>query len=145
MTTTDLPADAPLPAYSMAAEAPPQPSSRLGIVAMILGLGVFVLSLTSSLLMGVAAAPYAQSGPNGFSVNLMLDPSDPTETTLFLLAVTHMALGTAFGLWALVQGIVAIATRRGRAQGIVAVVAAFLAPGISAVVYAVVAISGATG
>jgi hypothetical protein len=36
--------------------------------------------------------------------------------------------GTAIGIWALVQGIVAIATRRGRGAGIAAVVIAAVGP-----------------
>lgn len=42
-------------------------------------------------------------------------------------------IGTVLGIWAIVQGIVAIARNRGRAPGVVAVVVAVLAPIVFAV------------
>jgi hypothetical protein len=119
-------------------------SPKLGFVAMLLGIGVFVLSLVASGLMGVAAAPYAVSGPQGVSVMLNANSGDPVETTLTLLALLHVLLGTGIGVWALVQGVVAIATKRGRGFGIVAVIAAFLAPGLSLIVYFATALALAT-
>lgn len=129
--------------YALEPVADPPRSRRLGWVAMIVGLGVFMLSVIAALLMGFAAAPYAIAGPNGFNVNLSINPDDPVETTLAVLAFSHVVLGTGLGVWAIVQGIVAIATRRGRAFGVVAVIAAFLAPGVSLVVYLVTALANA--
>ncbi|MFT4285589.1 MAG: hypothetical protein QM598_12215 [Protaetiibacter sp.] len=132
------------PAPYVVERAPQPPRSKtLGRVAMLLGLGVFAGSLLAALLMGFAAAPYARSGPGGFGVNLRLDSGDPVEATLAVLAFVHVLLGTALGVWALTQGIVAIATARGRAFGVVAVVAAFLAPGLSLVVYMATAVANA--
>ena len=48
--------------------------------------------------------------------------------TLVLWAEIGFWAGTVLGIWALIQGIVAIATRRGRGQGIAAVVIAALGP-----------------
>jgi hypothetical protein len=122
--------------------APPR-SSGMGLVAMFLGLGVLVGSVLASVLMGFAASPYAISGPMGFSVNLQLDPNDSVESTLAVLALVHVALGTLFGVWALTQGIVAIVMARGRAFGVIALVAAVLAPGVSLVVYLATALANA--
>lgn len=141
MTTAAVDADAPLP-YGSAPIAPAQ-SKKLGFVAMVLGLGVFVGSILASVLMGFAAAQFAVLGPNGFNVNLRLDSPNPVESTLAVLAFVHVFVGTALGLWAITQGIVAIATRRGRAFGVIAIVAAFLAPGISLVVYMGTALANA--
>jgi hypothetical protein len=57
--------------------------------------------------------------------------------------MVHVLLGTVLGVWALTQGIVAVATARGRAFGVVALVAAFLAPGVSLVVYLTTALANA--
>jgi hypothetical protein len=133
MSTTAVDADA-APPYGSAPVAP-DPSKKLGLVAMVLGLGVFAGSILASVLMGFAAAQFAVLGPNGFNVYLRLDSPDPVESTLAVLAFVHMLLGTGLGLWAITQGIVAIATRRGRAFGVIAIIAALLAPGISLVVY----------
>jgi hypothetical protein len=51
----------------------------------------------------------------------------------------HIPLGTILGLWALIQGIVAIVQNRGRGAGIAAVAIAFAAPGITLLVWAIVA------
>ncbi len=110
---------------------------------MLIGIGVFVLSLLTSVAMGSAAAPYAVRGSSGFNVTLSAASGDPVESMLAMLAFVHIALGTAFGVWAIVQGIIAIATKRGRGFGIVAAVFAFLAPGLSLLIYFAVAISAA--
>jgi hypothetical protein len=49
-------------------------------------------------------------------------------------------LGTGIGLWALVQGIVAAATERGRAYGVTAIVVAAAAP-VFSVIAAVAALT----
>jgi hypothetical protein len=110
---------------------------------MFLGLGVLAGSVLASVLMGFAAASYAMSGPMGFSVNLQLDPNDSVESTLVVLAFAHVLLGTLLGVWALTQGIVAIVTRRGRGFGVVALVAATLAPGFSLAIYIATALANA--
>jgi len=130
------------PSTAQQSAVPPR-SRRLGLVAMVLGLGVFGGSILVSILMGLAASPYAVSGPTGFNVYLQFDPNDSVESTLVVLALAHVALGTLLGVWALTQGIAAIATGRGRAFGVVALVASVLAPVISLVVYIATAVANA--
>jgi hypothetical protein len=132
--STEIADEAAPPPYATGASAP-APSKRLGFVAMLLGLGVFVCCVVASILMGIAAGPYADTGPGRFGVTLNLVTDDPAESTLAVLAFVHILLGTGLGLWAITQGIVAITANRGRAFGVVAIVAAFLAPGVSLVVY----------
>lgn len=141
MSAETVDTDAPLP-YSIDPAGPVR-SKRLGFVAMVLGLGVFVGSVLASVLMGIAAGPYAVTGSSGFNVYLRLDSGDPVESGLAVLAFVHVLVGTGLGLWAMTQGIVAIATDRGRAYGVVALVAAFLAPGISLVIYLATAVANA--
>lgn len=131
--------------YDPAATAVGAPrSKRMGFNAMLLGVGVFVLSLLASVAMGVAAAPYAIVGPTGFNVYLSLTSSDPAETAVALLALLHVGLGTVVGICAMVFGIMAIATKRGRGFGIAAVIFAFLAPGLSLAIYLGTAIAVAS-
>lgn len=52
-----------------------------------------------------------------------------------------MGVGTLFGLWAIVQGIVAIATKRGRGWGVFALVLAVVAAIVAFVVYIGVAVA----
>ena len=137
---TNEPATVPAIPYGEAPTAPAR-SPRLGFVAMLLGIGVFVLSVAASVAMGIAAAPYASRSGGYVGVNLSATSGDPVETLLALLAFAHVGIGTAIGVWALVQGIVAIATRRGRGFGVVAVIAAFLAPGLSLLTYVAIALS----
>jgi len=61
---------------------------------MFLGLGVFVGSVLASVLIGVAAAPYAIAGLSGFNVYLRLDSGDPIESTLAVLALVHTGVAT---------------------------------------------------
>ncbi len=66
---------------------------------------------------------------------------------LVLWAEIGFWAGTVLGLWALVQGIVAIATRRGRGQGIAAVIVAAAGPilyGVAVTAAVIVGIVAAT-
>jgi hypothetical protein len=51
------------------------------------------------------------------------------------IAGCQILLGTVFGTWALVQGIVATATNKGRRYGIIAIVLAVAAPIVSVIVW----------
>jgi hypothetical protein len=146
MTMSEQPAEAPQSSPSVA-RVPGDPtvgaprSRRLGAVAAAVGITVFVVSIIAAVFMGIAAAPYAVVGPSGFNVNLRAGTGDPIQDQLTVLALLHVVLGTALGVWAMAQGIVAIATKRGRGFGIVALIFAFLAPGLSLIAYLGVALA----
>ncbi|UFS60925.1 hypothetical protein [Subtercola endophyticus] len=53
----------------------------------------------------------------------------------------QMVLGSAFGLWALIQGLVATIQNRGRRFGIVAMIIAVLAPIVSLIVWTIVGLA----
>jgi hypothetical protein len=150
MTTSEQPAHVPQTSPSVA-NSPADPtasaprSHRLGAVAAAVGIAVFLGSIVASVFMGIAAAPYAVVGPSGFNVYLRAGTGDPIQDQLTVLALLHVALGTALGIWAMVQGIVAIATKRGRGFGIVALIFAFLAPGLSLIAYLGVALAVYSG
>jgi hypothetical protein len=54
------------------------------------------------------------------------------------VAGAQALLGTIFGTWAVVQGIVAVAKNRGRSFGVVAIVVGASAPIVSVIVWTVV-------
>jgi hypothetical protein len=101
------------PAHS-AASGPPAPlpygapsavrrSPRLGQVAAIIGIAVFVISIAVSVLIGIAAAPHVQVGPGGFNANFSANDPDPAVRALAFGSFAHIALGGLFGTWAIVR------------------------------------------
>jgi hypothetical protein len=138
---TDAPAAQP---YALGVPAPHDPGSpRLGRVALIMAACVIGLSLAASLLIGLFDTNIYQyhdvittgsqvSGGFGFK-------AQPNEGLFGIQA----ALGSIFGIWALVQGIVATAQNRGRRFGVIAIVLAGAAPLLSTILWAIV--GGITG
>lgn len=109
-------------------------TTRLGLVAMIAATTVFVVSLILAATLGSAAGPYSIRNAGGFSFRFNIGDPNPAINALAIGMILHVLLGTGIGLWALIQGIVATATNRGRRFGIIAIVFAGLAPGLSLVV-----------
>jgi hypothetical protein len=128
----------PPPGYVLTPVDRPVRSRRLGLVAMIIAIALIVATVIVSIIIGIGAAPFAVHGAGGFSYNLQVGSSDPTESALAVASLIQGFGGAAFGIWAIVQGIVAVATRRGRAFGVVAIVLAALGPVITGVVTLIV-------
>ncbi len=112
------------------APTPAKGGAALGVVALILALVALIL-------------PTIIAGSAGFAIGFGLGEEGlvAAERTsgLHALAPVRGAVlwaeiafwfGTVLGIWALVQGAIAIARRRGRVPGITAVVIAFLAVGV---------------
>jgi hypothetical protein len=129
------------PGYSPFALYPPEApkSPRLGQVAMYAAIGVFVLSVIASIVVGTSAGPLSTRTPTSFAFNT--GDLSPQQAASFAgvgaLMMVQILLGTAIGLWALVQGIVAAATKRGRPFGVVAIIVAAAAPIVSFIAYMV--------
>ncbi len=127
------------PQFGAALEAPAAPRRTLGLVAMCLGLAAalvpWIVAAVAAFQIGLGAGKGiaelpAQTQPDLSALSGVRD--------WVLLAEVAFWAGTALGVWALVQGIVAIVQRRGRAPGIVAIVAAAL----GAVLFAVATVVG---
>ncbi len=127
------PAYVPPPGYVLTPVVAAPRSSRLGLVAMCIAIFVFVATIVVSILIGIGAAPFAVQDGSGFHYYLEVGSSNPTESALAVAELVQGFAGTALGIWALVQGIVAVATRRGRRFGVVAIVLAALGPLVSVV------------
>jgi hypothetical protein len=103
--------------------APAARSSQLGIVALIAALGAAVLAplavAIAAFNIGLGAGREIALGP----VDVDFDWSVLTPVRDWvLLGEIAFWVGTVLGVWAIVQGIVAIVTGRGRRAGIAAVV-----------------------
>jgi hypothetical protein len=103
----------------------------VGRVAAVLAVSALVIGVITGLLFGTAIAQSdafrqilenggrTSADPSQFS-GLEDDPNIAAAGLMFLF-------GTLVGLWAIVQGIVAIATKRGRGAGVFAVIVAVVA------------------
>ncbi|MDI6944100.1 hypothetical protein QMO46_11405 [Microbacterium barkeri] len=120
------------PRFAAMVEAPvPAPSAALGRVALLLAL---VALVGGTLVIGVCCFLVGvQAGRTDFAAATEFDWSllTPVRDAVLTGEITAW-VATSLGVWALIQGIVAIARRRGRGAGIAAVVIAAVAPVIVA-------------
>lgn len=129
---------------------PWQPSSsRLGVIALTIAL---VAVVGATLLSAIAVFPasigamtraitISPAGLENLSNDQLLALLSPYRTHVLWAEVGFWA-GSVLGIWALAQGIVAIATRRGRGPAIAAVVLAALGPVLFAVVVGTAILTG---
>jgi hypothetical protein len=110
----------------------------LGLVAFIAGLVVLILSPIASVAIGLIVGPSEIPG-GGFAANFAAgdNPNNPANLTGGLLVIAQLLVGSGLGIWALVQGIIAVRSRRGRIWGILAIVFAGVAPILSIIVFLV--------
>jgi hypothetical protein len=114
-------------------------------VAFIVGLVLLVFALVLSVVTGLAFGPVAaQAITDGGTIDrsaIVVD--DPSVAAFSVLSTVYFLGATLLGLWALVQGIVAVAQKRGRAFGIAAMALAVATPVISFVVFYAVTFASA--
>ena len=124
------------PGYYAAPPAAPR-RRTLGAVSMGIALGVFVLSLVASVYIGMTAGPLTHgiaSSSAGGSSHLS-SAQLAAFAPIGIVTAAQMIFGTVLGILALVLGIVAVATKRGRAFGVVGISVAAAAPVLSFIVY----------
>lgn len=116
---------------------PPAKPKALGVVAFIVGLVVLVFALILSVVAALAFAPlFGQALTDAGTIDQSaISEDDPGVAAFGVLAAAYFLGGTALGLWALVQGMIATIKKRGRAFGIVAMALAVATPVISFVVF----------
>lgn len=103
-------------------------SSSLGLAALLLALGAAVVGSLVSGFFAVAIG--ARLSSNGNLDALSYDPItflSPARDLVLGAEITFW-VATVLGIWALVQGIIAIVKRRGRGMGIAAVIIAVVGP-----------------
>ncbi|MCL9663767.1 DUF4064 domain-containing protein [Curtobacterium albidum] len=150
---SSAPASAGSPAWQ-SYEEPKRKKKTVGLVAFALGVLSLVLGVVGGALMGAAfagnraLADIAQNG--GSSVEqqqqmqqqLMNDPSALTQLSGGLIVV---GIAAVLGLWALVQGIVAAVSGRGRVWGVLAIILAVVATFATFIAISIAAAAAVTG
>jgi hypothetical protein len=124
---------------------PPANPKGLGVVALIVAAVALVFSVVLSVFSGLAFAPLASQAisPGGTIDQSALDPNDPGVGVFGMLGMVFFFGGSALGIWALVQGILATVKKRGRGFGITAIALAVATPVICFVLFYVVAFASA--
>lgn len=123
------PASSSSPAWQ-SYEEPKAKKKTLGVVAFVVGLAALVVGVIGGFLFGQAFG-----GSEAFRDSMENSGATPSDSQITELMTSSSAvtgslmfyLGTALGLWAIVQGIIAAVTKRGRAWGVVAIILAVVA------------------
>lgn len=140
------------PAYPAAYPTPPQVqqyyaeggrpkgTNTLGLIAFVAGIFVLVVSPIVSGIIGGSLGGYVTPGETfsqGFAQGSSDASANPAIALGGLAMVIQVILGTLIGVWAIVQGIIAIRLNRGRVFGILAIVFGAVAPVLSFIVFSV--------
>lgn len=132
----------------------PKPKKKtVGIVAFVLGLLALVLGVVGGYILGSAISSsgvvdqLTQNGSTTLTPDQMQNEvmSDPEVRSQLLGGFAVIGIAAVLGLWALVQGIIAAVTKRGRGWGIFAIVLAVVATIATFVTYVGVATAAAMG
>lgn len=119
----------------------------LGLVALIAGVIALILGVVGGIVFGNALAGipgFADAATSGSQDTSQLERSlqdNPSAVGTLLVAVLLGGIGTAFGIWAIIQGIIAAVKGKGRLAGIIAIVLAVLGPIAFGIIYVAVAAS----
>ena len=143
------------PAWHSYDEPEEKKKKTVGVIAFLAAVVALVIGAVGGYLLGTALSnsqvlqDYAQNGGSG-------NPADTQELQRQLMQDPEsmaglgtgsvlMLVGSVFGLWAIVQGIVAIVAKRGRLWGVLAIILAVVAAIVAGAVYIGVAASSMTG
>jgi hypothetical protein len=124
-------------------EEPKRKKKTVGVVAFVLGLVALVLGVVVGYLFGTAivnSQAFDDVLQNGGSTTPDASAFSDLQGSPELAVAGGLAiLGSILGIWAIVQGIIAIVTKRGRGWGVFGLILAVLGPIALFVVYAAVA------
>ncbi|MBT2501993.1 hypothetical protein [Curtobacterium sp. ISL-83] len=126
---------------------PQRKKKTLGVIAFVVALVALALAIVAGIVFGSAfggndairqaimdGSAATQSGQEELQRRLANDPALLASAGGGGIAAL---IGTVLGLWAIVQGIIAIVTKRGRAFGIIALVVAVVSPVVLYITFAV--------
>jgi hypothetical protein len=110
----------------------------VGVIAFIAGIAALVLGIVAALVLGGAFAGlpgFRSAAQSGDSTELQhVVENDPSLAGPIAFGGVLYLVGTLLGLWAIVQGIIATITARGRAYGVIALVLGVVAPIVAIIV-----------
>jgi hypothetical protein len=131
------------PSWQQYDEPKPAKKKTVGVVAFFLGLIALVLGGIAGYFFGSAivdSRAFEEIMRNGGTTTPDSSQfSDVMGSPSIIISSVLSLLGTVLGIWAIVQGIIAIVTRRGRGFGVFGLILAVLGPIVLIVVYAVIA------
>jgi hypothetical protein len=145
--------DGGAPAWNSSGE-PAKKKKTVGVIAFAAAVVALVIGVIGGYMLGTALTSsqvlqdFAQNGGSGTTDTQELQRrlmQDPQAMSGLGTGSVLMLIGSVFGLWAIVQGIVAIVTKRGRVWGVLAIVLAVLAAVVAGAVYVGVAASSLNG
>jgi hypothetical protein len=150
---SSAPASAGAPSWQ-GYEEPKRKKKTIGVVAFILGLLALVLGVIGGYIMGSALANSDALGSivqNGGTTSFNQEDAtrdlmnDPAVVSQLAGGAVVAGIAAILGLWALVQGIIAVVTKRGRGWGVFAIVLAVVATIATFGTYIGVAAAAAAG
>ncbi|MDP4334133.1 hypothetical protein Q7F20_12210 [Curtobacterium sp. A7_M15] len=111
-------------------EEPKAKKKTVGVVAFVVAVAALVVGIIGGALFGGVFG-----GSEAFRQSVENNGATPSESDIMALTTSSSAvtgsllfyLGSALGLWAIVQGIVAAVTKRGRGWGVFAIILAVVA------------------
>ncbi|MFJ4219880.1 hypothetical protein [Curtobacterium luteum] len=130
---------------------PVRKKKTVGVVAFVLGLASLVIGVVGGYIIGAALAssdvikdvvPTDGATPDQQQLQQQL-LSDPNVASQFVVGAVIIGIAAILGLWALVQGIIAVVTKRGRGWGVFAIILAVVATIATFATYIGVAASAA--
>lgn len=148
---SSAPASAGAPSWQ-GYEEPKRKKKTIGVVAFILGLLALVLGVIGGYIMGSALADSDALGSivqNGGTTSFNQEDAtrdlmnDPAVVSQLAGGAVVAGIAAILGLWAVVQGIIAVVTKRGRGWGVFAIVLAAVATIATFGTYIGVAAAGA--
>lgn len=126
-------------AYAYPVATPVVEKKGLGLASLIVAVALFVISLIWAIANGVVLSSIvgvSDDFASGFEAGTAAGQT-PAGALAGLSIGAHVLIGTLAGVTAIVLGIIAIVTKRGRVFGIVGLSLAVLAPIVSFVAYSV--------
>lgn len=123
-------------------EEPKAKKKTVGVVAFLLGLIALALGIVGGYFFGSAivdSRAFEDMIQNGGSTTDPQAFDDVTSSPTILISGVIAVIGSVLGIWAIVQGIIAIVTKRGRAWGVFGLILAVLGPIAFFVTYGAVA------
>lgn len=97
-------------------------------MALVVSLILIGCALVSAVWIGVVWGSLGKRVGNGWADPLSIASQNSTVITIVIAQRVQLFGGSAVGLWAFVQGIVAVSKNRGRKAGVAALTLAAIAP-----------------
>ena len=119
-------APGPQAEYAQKPNEPKRPRGKgMGVTSLLLSLGALLIGVALAVAFALSAGPYI----NQTGRTLAEQETMPGDTMVFATVIQYsFAIPSIFGLAAIVLGIIAMVTKRGRGLGVIGMIIALVAP-----------------